>query len=87
MKPAIAVLALVLVGAWQSFKVVDVSAFDAPPKEWDTTELAYGINIAPPQPSMYQQHHVECADKSRVKLQSEDGKWHCFDFKKLALVE
>jgi hypothetical protein len=50
---------------------------DQAPKEWDTTEDSYGINTSPPPPKTFQLHHVECTNKSRFKMQSEDGKWHC----------
>jgi len=63
---------------------------DVPPKEWDTTEhnLDYDscmftggcFNTLPmpqrPDPNI-KVHHMECEDKTRFLLHSEDGKAHC----------
>jgi len=60
---------------------------DVPPKEWDTKEhngahdcwmgCASTLPMPPEPPETITIHHMECTDKSRFKLMSEDGVWHC----------
>jgi hypothetical protein len=55
--------------------VLEDGAFDVPPREWDdTVPITGGVNNLLP---FYTRHVVECSDKSRFKMMSEDGKWHC----------
>jgi len=75
---------------WQLPGIVSESEIrDIAPKEWDTDEhnplgncLHNGqcfssMPMPPDPPETIIVHHVECEDKTRFKLQSEDGRIHC----------
>ena len=76
-------------GVSGSVECSEVPPFDVKPEEWygPDTETAnpcsslgncFAVNIHRPV------HHRTCADPKRVLLMSEDGKWHCYDFGRLA---